>query len=245
MEFLQQSNLAVFDAVLLALIFIAWPLAGELGRLSKREDGAPPFEPLEAYNSSMIMLWATAIVTLVWWAVANRPWPDLGFQISNNAATKAAFVIAAAVALFVFVQMIRSVFSEPMRAKMRTDITKVGDAIYLVPRNAKEYRRSMALAVTAGFTEEVIFRGYLIWALTQLSNIWVAVVVSIALFVFLHRYQGWHGMKQVAMITALLTGLFILSGSLIPGIVLHIFVDVVNITRLKISMNSEAGAHHE
>ncbi len=242
MEFFQERGLGVFDVVLLAAIFIAWPLAGELGRSKKSDDGAPPFEPLDVYNSSMIMLWATAIPTLIWWAVANRPWADLGFQVENDLAMKAALLVAAGVALFLLVQLIRSTFSERMRAKLRTEIEKAGDAKYLIPRNAKEYRRCMATALTAGFTEEVVFRGYLIWALTQLSNIWVAVLVAIAHFVFLHRYQGWRGMKQVAMITTLLTGLFILSGSLIPGILLHIAVDVINITRLKISMYAKEDA---
>lgn len=71
----------------------------------------------------------------------------------------------------------------------------------LLPRSIAEVLLWIALSVTAGFCEELAFRGYLQRQLHALSgNIAIAVLVQALVFGFAHAYQGW---KQVLIISVL------------------------------------------
>lgn len=234
---LSWTGLAYADLVFLALIFLAWPLAGEFGKPKKDDPDAPKIRPLDVYNSSMIMLWATALPILIGWAMLARPWAALGFVYEPGPKTTGAFIVVAAILAYSLVQLIRTALSTKLRAHLRAQLKTLKDTIHLMPRNGKEYRRAMMMSVTAGFTEEVIFRGYLIWALSQFMPLAAAAAIAIVHFVFLHRYQGWRGMRQVLLITTTLTALFLVTGSLIASIVLHVFIDIINISRFAIALH--------
>ncbi len=240
-DFLARSGLGYADLVSLFLILIAWPLAGELGKPRKNAQGEMPvIKPMDVYNSSMILLWATAIIILIGWAITRRPWSEIGFAFEWSPAMVGAFAVVAVISAYLLFELIRSFFSARSREKMRNEMARLKDAVHIIPRTAKEYRRAMMLAVTAGITEEIIFRGYLIWALSQFMHLWIAALIAVAHFVFLHRYQGWYGMKRVAVITATVTLLFVLTNSLAAAILLHILVDVLMISRIAVSYRDEA-----
>lgn len=238
MELLEKLNLEVVDAILLLILFVAWPLAGELGKESKKE-GAPAIEPLDIYNTTIFLLWATALPILLWWYFTGRPWADLGLSLPSGRKGELAYLFVAGMLLYFSIQFVRANFSARVREKLSAKLSDMHDVALMMPRNAKEYRGAMAMALTAGITEEIIFRGYLIWGVSQFSSIWIAALVSILLFVFLHRYQGSKGMRQVALMTTVFTALYIVSGSLIPGIILHILVDVLNISRIAMVINRQ------
>ena len=65
-----------------------------------------------------------------------------------------------------------------------------------VPQNTRERRLAILVSVTAGITEEAVFRGLLIGVGTQLYDLPLALVVlaSLALFVAAHAYQGRRGL---------------------------------------------------
>lgn len=235
-DLLTRIGLGYVDLFFLALIFIAWPLAGELGKSRNKDGDAPEITPIDVYNSSMFFLWATALPILIGWAVMARPWASLGLVYERGPIMTGAFIAVAVILAYHFVQLIRAFVSPKVRAYLRNELHTLKDTIHLVPRTGKEYRRAMMMSVTAGITEEIIFRGYLIWALSQFLHFWLAVVIAIAHFVFLHRYQGWRGMRQVALITTTMTALFVVTGSLAPGIVLHILIDIINISRIAVSI---------
>jgi membrane protease YdiL (CAAX protease family) len=89
-----------------------------------------------------------------------------------------------------------------------------------------EYRLFQTMAVTAGITEEVIFRGFLIGVLALWMPLWVAGLAALAVFVGAHVYQGLSGMLRILPVSTVLTILFLASGSLFPGILLHAAVDL-------------------
>jgi hypothetical protein len=82
------------------------------------------------------------------------------------------------------------------------------------------------MAVTAGITEEVVFRGFLIGTLALWMPAWAAAAASVVLFVGAHVYQGVSGMKRILPISVALTTVFLLTGSLLPVMALHALVDV-------------------
>jgi uncharacterized protein len=71
----------------------------------------------------------------------------------------------------------------------------------LLPRSTVEIFLWIALSITAGVTEELVFRGYLQQQLRALSgSIAIAVIGQGLVFGFAHSYQGW---KQVLVISVL------------------------------------------
>ena len=99
----------------------------------------------------------------------------------------------------------------------------------LTPRSAAEIITWVALSLTAGFVEEVVFRGYLqrqFMAITRSASAGVA--ISAFIFGAAHAYQGG---VQMFIITALGAMFGILAHwrkSLKPGIIAHAGQDVLS-----------------
>jgi membrane protease YdiL (CAAX protease family) len=98
-----------------------------------------------------------------------------------------------------------------------------------VPRTPAERWWAVGVALTAGITEEAVFRGLLIAVGTQLYGLPLAVAVaaSLALFVAGHAYQGRRGMVGVAVLGGLFTMVYLMSGSLLLAMVLHVCQDLL------------------
>jgi uncharacterized protein len=92
----------------------------------------------------------------------------------------------------------------------------------LIPRTAGEMVMWVALSVTAGFCEELIFRGYLqrqFLALTGKEE--AAVVLQGIVFGAAHLYQGWKGAVTIAVYGGLFGALAAWRKSLRPGMIQH------------------------
>ncbi|MEU4543749.1 CPBP family intramembrane glutamic endopeptidase [Nonomuraea dietziae] len=97
----------------------------------------------------------------------------------------------------------------------------------LVPRTGGERWMAVAMSVSAGICEEIVFRGLLIAMFTSMGAPRpVAAGLALALFVAGHLYQGWRGMVMVALAGFSLTMVYFSSGSLVLPIVIHILVDI-------------------
>ena len=84
----------------------------------------------------------------------------------------------------------------------------------------------LVLALSAGFVEEFVFRGYIQRQCHALfGNMALASLVQIAIFTSGHIYQGWLRLLPVMLIGLLLTITALWRKSLIPGMVAHGFGD--------------------
>jgi membrane protease YdiL (CAAX protease family) len=83
------------------------------------------------------------------------------------------------------------------------------------------------LSLTAGIVEEMLWRGFLILYLGQIVPVWAAAVASGVLFGLAHAYQGLASLPKLCAAGLLLSGLFLLSGSLWLPMVLHVIVDAL------------------
>lgn len=86
----------------------------------------------------------------------------------------------------------------------------------------------LVLAPTAAFCEELLYRGVLLYQITQWTR-WSgwAVVVTSAAFGLAHAYQGLNGMVRAALLGALLAAPVVLTGSLYPSMLAHFLIDAV------------------
>lgn len=99
----------------------------------------------------------------------------------------------------------------------------------MLPRTPSERWGWAALSITAGVTEEVIWRGFglaLLFALLPGVHPAVPIVLAAAAFGWAHFYQGFTGMLVTGVLGGILALLFWISGSLLLPIVLHALLDL-------------------
>ncbi len=100
---------------------------------------------------------------------------------------------------------------------------------HLIPVRTLEKVAFTSLALTAGFAEELVFRGFLLWALSLASgSITVAVVLSSVVFGLLHAYQDAGGAARAAILGAVLAAPVVATGSVLPAMVAHAAIDITS-----------------
>ena len=86
------------------------------------------------------------------------------------------------------------------------------------------------ISVVAGICEETGFRGYMQVPMENRYSPFLAITVVSVVFVLVHLHQAWSGpiLAQIFLISVLFGSIAYYSGSLIPGIIAHIIMDVFN-----------------
>jgi hypothetical protein len=82
------------------------------------------------------------------------------------------------------------------------------------------------VSLSAGFSEELIFRGYLIWAFQPLLGLWGAAALSLVVFAAAHAYHGAAGALAAGVVGAFLTLMVVIFGSLWPAVAAHLLIDL-------------------
>jgi uncharacterized protein len=113
----------------------------------------------------------------------------------------------------------------------------------LLPDTMREKLLAVLLvAPSAGFCEELLYRGYLLPQLSRYfsSTSW-AWVASSAAFGLAHSYQGISGVLQAGLLGALLAYPMVKTGSVYPAMAAHFLIDAVLLAWLGRKLLREAG----
>ena len=98
----------------------------------------------------------------------------------------------------------------------------------LVPNGAIEIAVWICLSSTAGFCEEVIFRGYFQRQFTALLKVaWGGVILQGLIFGLSHAYEGWQQMIRIAVYGMMFGALAMWRKSLRPGMIAHAAQDII------------------
>ncbi|WP_395639689.1 CPBP family intramembrane glutamic endopeptidase [Pseudolysinimonas sp.] len=103
----------------------------------------------------------------------------------------------------------------------------VGDIRALLPRTRGELRYGVALSVSAGVFEELLFRlglPALVFAVT--GNAVAAFLGATLLFGLLHLYQGPLGILFSTLLGAVFVVLYLVTGSIVVPVLLHALIDL-------------------
>lgn len=209
-------------------------IAAFLIRSAYKDLKRPEFVPADAgpdprlplFRETVASLWMVALCCLAGWLAAGGSLAALGFRLPAGAGGWVGSGIAMLAGAAILAQAVMVSRSEEVREQYAAQLDQAEGYDWIRPGSAPEYRWFQVMAVTAGITEEVIFRGFLIGTLALWMPMWVAASVSVLVFVAGHVYQGLSGIKRILPISVALTTVFLLAGSLIPVIVLHALVDV-------------------
>jgi membrane protease YdiL (CAAX protease family) len=96
----------------------------------------------------------------------------------------------------------------------------------LMPHTRVDLYRFGGVALTAGFCEEFLYRGYLIWVFAPWLGWWGAAALSVVIFAGAHAYQGSGGVIRTGLVAVVFTMIVAALGSLWPAIVLHFVLDL-------------------
>jgi uncharacterized protein len=141
-----------------------------------------------------------------------------GFQaVAEDIAVAAIFWIGAAIILVAIGLLLRLVhLSTPQRALMA-----------MAPRTSLELLLWVMLSASAGFCEEVAFRGYFLRQFASIGGgVWLGVVCSSLLFGISHGYEGAAGMIAITAYGAMFCMLVLARNSLRPGMIAHAWHDI-------------------
>lgn len=102
----------------------------------------------------------------------------------------------------------------------------------LLPVTAPERWLWALLAVTAGITEEFVYRGVMLYYFQSLGLPLLAAAAAQAVaFGLAHTYQGWRGGVRTGTMAAYFAALYVYSGSIVAAMAVHALVDLAALLR--------------
>ena len=175
-------------------------------------------------NYAGVFVWEWLTVAFVAWGVRRRghslsrliggSWPN-GAAILRDIGVAFLFLIGSDMVLGVIQLALRNQPNQAVRN--------------LLPQTAVETVAWLLLAATAGFCEEVIFRGYLQQQLGRIArNAMAGLLLQAAVFGACHGYQGAKSMFTIGVYGCLFGLLARRRSSLRPGMITHFLQDGVS-----------------
>jgi len=222
------SDMRLLDFVLMAILLAALPLWEHFVATPRMRKSlaAGTFDPIHAYVRAMITLWALVLFLALDWWMAGRDLKALGLTVHMDTRFAVSSLLTAAVMLLFIWEYFRiRRLSEERKRKLIENNARVFE---IVPSTARQLVYFVGLSVTAGVTEELLYRAFLIWSLTAYMNLVLAAVLASLLFGLAHAYQGVKGIVKTGGVGLVMAILYIGSGTILLPMILHIFVDVHN-----------------
>jgi membrane protease YdiL (CAAX protease family) len=180
---------------------------------------------LAGYRRIVVMQWSLIGFLGIHWVWTAREVSLLGLAAPLHWRFGVGMAIALAGTAFFWTQLRSVQRSEDARAEAREALASLKS---LLPQSPRELDAFMRVSVTAGICEELLYRGFLPWFLATWMPFWLAMIVSGVIFGFGHLYQGTAGVLKTGALGILLGGLTLLSGSILPSIVVHVAIDALN-----------------
>lgn len=214
-----------FDAALAALIAVGLPLRAlhskrTLERLPEAEHAA---RRPALWARAIASQWLLAALVAALWIANGRSAESLGLIAQPTAGLLG--VLAGVGGIAALLQRQRPLLGHDpeFRARVRR---RLEGAWPILPHERREYPRFVPLALTAGFCEELLFRGFLLWLFAHVMPWWAAGLAQAVLFGLGHAYQGPRGVLLTLVVGLFLTCVVWISGSLWAAVVIHALMDL-------------------
>ena len=182
-----------------------------------------PGARVRAYRRGIIGQWAFAIAAGAIWIARSRSLADLRLiPVPGWRLWLGAGLVALMLALVIAQLRAIARLSPEKRVAARP---KLGAVAFLLPHNSQEFRWFTVLSATAGFCEELLYRGYLTWFLAPWTGEIGAFALVVVVFGLGHSYQGRKGAIRASMAGAVLSFVVLATGWLVPAMIIHALVD--------------------
>jgi uncharacterized protein len=215
-------HLTLADTILLiALVLIAPSYSYYAGtRIAKGRIGSRAL----AYGRTILTWWLIVSAMLFAWSRLGRPFASLGVALPLDARSVAGAAVCVIVIALESRQLLR-VNRAPPTALARLG-ANFGRTLLVLPRTKPEYRLFLAVSLTAGICEELLYRGYFLAVASPFLTLGGAVAVSALAFGAGHAYQGMRGVMRTSLAGLVFGILYASTGSLLWPMVLHVATDI-------------------
>jgi membrane protease YdiL (CAAX protease family) len=181
------------------------------------------------YLATMVYEWI--LTAYVWWGLA-RAGRSMRELIGGRWRRVEDFLldIAIAAGTWIGALMVLAVAAIAMGMNQTGNLDEARQQIgFLAPQSSLEVILWIALSATAGFCEEVLFRGYFQMQFTRLlRSRWFALVVVSILFGLGHGYEGAQRMVLIALLGFAFGLMSLLRKSLRPAMMAHTLQDTIS-----------------
>lgn len=219
--------MTLFDHFFVLIFAVIYPIVGFIGyrRFLEKVKAGMPANRSRLYLETTFWQWALFALAAIVWGLGDRDIAALGFAFEPNTRELIGAALTAIGIALLFVQ-VRQVARGSEEELQETE-KSFGELLIMMPADDRELARFNLLSITAGIVEETLWRGFLFWYLGQFMPLWAAAIISAVGFGLAHSYQGLINVPRVAMIGAVFSGLYLLTGSLWLPIILHAAVDLL------------------
>lgn len=210
--------------LLVAYMILAWPLLVRR-RYHKLQLGLQEHDSnarMRAYRRMLLHQGAMVLVVMAILAVGAIPASRVGFVALTGGPSQRNMLLS----------VLGAVIASGLVFRWKGDhlvarLFKMAGAI--LPVTAHERWTFAAISLGAGFSEELLFRGFLMDYLGQnfaSLETWALILISGAAFGFAHLYQGWRGTVLTGVLGCAFGILYTLTGSLLAPAAIHAAVDL-------------------
>jgi membrane protease YdiL (CAAX protease family) len=218
----------VYDFAYLAFLFVLITLFEGLyffPRFKAAVAAGVPHARVRAYRRTTIGQWVFSAIVIIAWIAAGRSWTALGLVPPRDWRLWVGIVVIAAM-VYLSVNQTRAINRlAPKPQGIEKHRGRLTELEYLLPHTRAEFRGFMLLSFTAGVCEELLCRGYLMWALRPYMNVVAAIAVSAIVFGLGHAYQGKKGIVKTGVVGIVMNIIVLATGWLLPAMVVHALVD--------------------
>lgn len=218
--------------VFLAVVTPAWDFYDT--RRLKKNPGSP--QKITYYKTTCAWLWIASCVAVLTSGfqevfTINAGPDDAGWLFGHSWVrylVGAVIAVFAALALLPYVTVTLKKIKHQPRTYRSAELFKSFD--YFFPLTRSERRWWVFVCITAGFCEEILFRGFLLHYLHVFPwrlNLALALLISSLMFGLNHLYGGIRNGLLAGTVAGFLIGLlFVLTGNLLLPMVLHALTDL-------------------
>lgn len=204
------------------IIFSLYAMSG--GKKIREMLIAEPEKLNSVFHSTIRFLLSSVVIVLIAMLLTDSSFSSIGLAFLVDPLSILSLISITVIVIFLLNKI---EIKDEQVTKLNTDFA---DVSYLMPKSESEYKITIATAYAAGICEEIVFRGFLFWQLSEFIPLLPAILVANVFFALAHT-----GTKLKNAISSFFLGLFwsacyYYTGSLWLPILTHILVDLYSAT---------------
>jgi membrane protease YdiL (CAAX protease family) len=206
---------------------VGWPVRAylEYPRFRRRVRAGEPGARLAAYAESMIVQWLFAAGAVALGIRLSWDWSTLGLTLPAGGRGLVGLALALALSAFLLAQSVLVASRRATHAEVRRAIEPAAE---LLPADRNDLKGFVALSLTAGVCEELLFRGVLAAYFAHALGYWGGHAAALAVFGAAHSYLGPHAALKALGAGLVVAALYVGTGSLAPSMLVHAVMDAAS-----------------
>lgn len=176
------------------------------------------------WSGIILLHWISLFVVLAFLKQEGKGLRDIGYKLTRRQTSL--FICS-----YLLLALMVLGFTEVSLRHVSIDADKLAHLSLFFPRTTLQRVFYILIVFTAGFCEEIVYRGYAITKFTEMGlNRWLAIVPAGVAFVLMHGIASVMSYSQFLfyLIFALLFGvLFVSTRRLLPSMIVHLLFDLI------------------